>query len=66
MRISPIIPAVLIPALLATQPLSAQDRAAVGELVPEVSFPQFLNGDGRQKLSEFYGQPVILDRWGTR
>lgn len=66
MTMHPIISAALIPALLATQPLSAQTRATIGEQVPEVSFPQFLNGDGRQKLSEFYGQPVILDRWGTR
>lgn len=47
-------------------PLGAQDRAAVGQKVPDVTFPTFLNGDGRQKLSEFFGQPVMIDLWGTR
>ncbi|MGK0303757.1 MAG: hypothetical protein ACI89X_004656 [Planctomycetota bacterium] len=55
-----------IAALLVALPLAAQERATVGQQVPDVSFPQFLNGDGRQKLSEFFGQPVIIDRWGTR
>ncbi|MCA8953381.1 MAG: hypothetical protein KDE27_27965 [Planctomycetes bacterium] len=53
-------------ALAATSlPLVAQQRAAVGEAVPDTTFPEFLNGDGRQKLSEFYGQPVVIDQWGT-
>lgn len=56
----------LIPVVLAAASLAAQERASVGQQVPDVSFPQFLNGDGRQKLSEFFGQPVIIDRWGTR
>jgi hypothetical protein len=47
-------------------PLAAQQRANVGEKVPDVTFPAFLNGDGRQMLSEFYGQPVVIDMWGTR
>ena len=55
-----------LPALLVALPLAGQERAAVGQRVPDVTFPQFLNGDGRQKLSEFFGQPVIIDRWGTR
>ena len=45
-------------------PLAAQERVAVGQKMPEVEFPAFLNGDGRQKLSEFAGQPVMIDRWG--
>jgi len=56
----------LIPLVLAATSLAAQERAAVGQQVPDFSFPQFLNGDGRQKLSEFYGQPIIIDKWGTR
>lgn len=51
--------------LLLTVPLAAQERAAVGGKVPDATFPRFLNGDGRQKLSEFYGQPVVIDLWGT-
>jgi hypothetical protein len=46
-------------------PLVAQERAQVGQKVPDATFPTFLNGDGRQKLSEFYGQPVMIDQWGT-
>lgn len=46
-------------------PLAAQERAKVGDKMPDFSFPQFLNGDGRQSLSDFYGQPVVIDRWGT-
>ncbi|GAB4152086.1 MAG: hypothetical protein Fur0037_20870 [Planctomycetota bacterium] len=45
-------------------PLGAQS-AAVGDLVPDFTFPRFLNGDGRQKLSEFFGQPVLIEYWGT-
>lgn len=47
-------------------PLAAQERASVGQKVPDVTFPDFLNGDGRQKLSDFRGQPVVIDKWGTR
>jgi thiol-disulfide isomerase/thioredoxin len=43
----------------------AQQRANVGEKVPDVAFPAFVNGDGRQKLSDFFGQPVVIDMWGT-
>ncbi|MEQ1633240.1 MAG: hypothetical protein ABL997_12760 [Planctomycetota bacterium] len=46
-------------------PLAAQERAKVGDKMPDFSFPQFSNGDGRQNLSDFYGQPVVIDRWGT-
>ena len=52
-------------ALFLALPLSAQQRANVGEKVPDLTFPQFLNGDGRQKLSEFFGHPVLIDLWGT-
>jgi hypothetical protein len=46
-------------------PLVAQERAQVGQKVPDTTFPAFLNGDGRQKLSEFFGQPVMIDLWGV-
>lgn len=46
-------------------PLAAQARAEVGQKVPDHTFPAFLNGDGRQALSEFFGQPVMIDVWGT-
>lgn len=46
-------------------PLAAQRSAAVGDQVPEFTFPKLLNGDGRQSLSEFFGQPVMIDFWGT-
>lgn len=58
------------PRILATSllmlPLAAQERARIGEQVPDFSFPEFLNGDGRQRLSDFFGQPVVIDFWGTR
>ncbi len=55
----------LLAALLLALPAAAQQRAAVGDKVPDTTFPSFLNGDGRQKLSEFFGQPVMIDIWGT-
>ena len=55
----------IVTSLLLALPVAAQQRAAVGEKVPEVTFPPFLNGDGRQALSEFFGQPVMIDIWGT-
>jgi hypothetical protein len=39
---------------------------SVGEKIADATFPEFLNGDGRQKLSDFYGQPIVIDLWGTR
>jgi hypothetical protein len=51
----------LLPLLLAL-PLAAQ---TVGEKVTDCTFPTFLNGDGRQSLSEFFGQPVMIEVWGT-
>lgn len=42
----------------------AAQAPAVGSKVGEATFPTFLNGDGRQSLSEFYGQPVVIDQWG--
>jgi len=48
--------------LLLTLPLAAQ---AVGDKVTDCTFPTFLNGDGRQNLSEFFGQPVMIEVWGT-
>ena len=45
-------------------PLAAQARAEVGQKIPDVTFPAFLNGDGRQAMSEFFGQPVMIDIWG--
>lgn len=55
----------LLVAGLFVLPLAAQQRASVGEKVPDVSFPAFLNGDGRQSLAEFFGQPIVIDVWGT-
>jgi hypothetical protein len=56
----------LFPAVLLALPLAAQEAAAIGQKVADTTFPAFLNGDGRQKLSEFFGQPVLIERWGTR
>jgi len=47
-----------------TEP-AAQKRATVGQKVVDTQFPQFLNGDGRQKLADFFGQPIVIDEWGT-
>jgi len=51
--------------LVAALPLAAQQRANVGDKVPDVKFPDFQNSDGRQKLSDFYGQVVMVELWGT-
>jgi hypothetical protein len=55
----------VLSSLLLALPVAAQQRANVGDKVPDVTFPTFLNGDGRQALAEFYGQPVMIDIWGT-
>ncbi|MFK7742267.1 MAG: hypothetical protein AB8H80_18280 [Planctomycetota bacterium] len=72
---------ILLASALATFTLSAQEPgqrqergqqsappkpAAVGEAVPNASFPQFFNDDGRQQLSDFYGGPLLIEKWGTR
>ncbi len=41
-----------------------EDKASVGGVVPDFAFGDFLAGsDGRQKLSEFRGQPVFIVNW---
>lgn len=55
----------LVAAAALALPVAAQERAEVGQKVPDHTFPTFLNGDGRQALSEFFGQPVMIDVWGT-
>lgn len=57
-------PRLSLMSVLLALPLAAQN-AAVGDKVPDCKFPTFLNGDGRQSLSEFFGQPVMIDVWGT-
>lgn len=51
---------------LLAAPLFAQQAAGLGDQVPDFAFPKLLNGDGRQNLAEFFGQPVVIDFWGTR
>ena len=41
--------------------LMAQQRATVGQAVPDFTFAKLRNGDGRQKLSDYRGQVVMLD-----
>jgi hypothetical protein len=39
-------------------------KATIGQVVPDFTFRDFLaGGDGRQKLSEFRGQPVLIVNW---
>jgi len=39
-------------------------KATLGQAVPDFAFRDFLaGGDGRQKLSEFRGQPVLIVNW---
>lgn len=45
--------------------LHAQD-IQVGAKVPDHDFQGFHEGDGRTKLSEFIGSPVLVEWWGTR
>ena len=45
--------------------LAAQQKASVGQPVPDFSFGKLRNGDGREKLSDYRGQVVILEFWGT-
>lgn len=44
----------------------AQQTAAVGKAVPDFELPALIHGDGRRKLSEFFGSPVLFEFWGTR
>ena len=43
---------------------SETKKATIGELVPDHTFREFLAcGDGRQKLSDFRGYPVLIVNW---
>jgi hypothetical protein len=50
-------------ALLGALPLAAQTPTTAGKT--DFSFPNFFNGDGRQKLSDFFGQPIMIEEWGV-
>jgi hypothetical protein len=54
----------LLIGILLAMPATAQSRAKVGDKMPDAKF-EFLNGDGRTRLADFFGQPVIIDNWGT-
>ncbi len=54
----------LLAVLALALPLTAQN-IKVGDKVTDTHFPTFLNGDGRQNLADFYGQPVVIDCWGV-
>ncbi len=59
---------VVLLALTAAPQVVAQDAtpAVVEPIVTgDFTFPQFLNGDGRQSMKDFFGQPVMIDIWGT-
>lgn len=53
----------LMPLLQATALRDAAADAKVGEAVPEIEFGPLLHGDGRTRLSEFRGQPVVVIEW---
>ncbi|HEX6886156.1 MAG TPA: hypothetical protein VF530_22470 [Planctomycetota bacterium] len=39
-------------------------KATIGQVVPDFTFRDFLaGGDGRQRLAEFRGQPVLIVNW---
>jgi len=51
-------------ATFALSPQDAQAKATLGQVVPDHTFPDFVaGGDGRQTLSEFRGQPVLIVNW---
>lgn len=42
----------------------AKPQAAIGDVVPDYEFREFLaGGDGRRKVSELRGQPVLVVNW---
>ncbi len=41
------------------------EPAAVGEAVPDIQFKTLLRGDGRDHLSQFIGQPVLIAYYST-
>ena len=46
------------------EPAAKLPKTAIGERLPDLAFRDFLaGGDGRQKLSEFRGQPVLIVNW---
>ncbi len=59
--------ALLVPVLVGAHPLalSQEVKVSAGELLPDVAFREVLGGDGRTKLSEFRGQPVLIAWYST-
>jgi hypothetical protein len=57
----------LIPLLVAVSALSPArgDKVAAGQPVPDFELRTVLGGDGRTKLSEFRGQPVLIVWYST-
>lgn len=53
--------------LLVAAGLPAQDgqKVEVGGKLTQVELGPMYNGDGRTKLAEFVGQPVLFEFWGT-
>ncbi len=57
---------VLIALTVSGGALGQRKMVTPGEMLPEHDFSKFLNGDGRTKTSDFIGQPVLLEWWGTK
>src|SRR6185503_15348901 len=54
----------LVPGLAPATAVQESPKASIGQVVPDYTFRDFLAGsDGRQKLSEFLGQPVLIVNW---
>ena len=39
--------------------------AAVGQLAPEIFVSHWIGGDGRTSITDFRGEVVLLEFWGT-
>ena len=55
--------AFLSPPPVTRLPLELDEPAGVGEIVPDHEFAPLVNHDGRTRLSELVGQPVLLVGW---
>ncbi len=46
---------------------NAQDGGSslVGREAPEISTPEWMNGDGRTAIADFRGEVVLIEAWAT-
>ena len=64
-RFGSLLAAIALVAIAARAGAQQGGAVAVGQKVPDKTFTQLLNNDGRQSMESLRGKVVVVDFWGN-